>query len=60
MTLLAPTMQRYFTDRPIGQRNASPNTIAAYGHTFRLLLRFAEQRIGTPPAGSISPISTRR
>jgi site-specific recombinase XerD len=50
MTLLAPTMQRYFTDRLIGQRNASPNTIAAYGQTFRLLLHFVEKRTGTPPS----------
>jgi hypothetical protein len=32
MTLLAPSMQAYFTDRLIGQRQASPNTIAAYRH----------------------------
>jgi integrase/recombinase XerD len=41
MTALAPSMRAYFTDRLIGQRSASPNTIAAYRHTFRLLLRFA-------------------
>ena len=41
MTTLAPSMQAYFTDRLISQRQASPNTIAAYRHTFRLLLRFA-------------------
>ena len=41
MTLLAPTLQAFFTDRLITQRNASPHTIAAYRDTFRLLLRFA-------------------
>jgi integrase/recombinase XerD len=50
MTVLAPSMQGYFTDRLIGQRRASPNTIAAYRHTFQLLLRFATDRTGTPPS----------
>jgi len=50
MSALAPTLQAYFTDRLIGQRAASPNTIAAYRHTFRLLLRFATERTGTPPS----------
>jgi site-specific recombinase XerD len=50
MTALAPSMQAYFTDRLISQRQASPNTIAAYRHTFRLLLRFATERTGTPPS----------
>lgn len=50
MTLLAPSMQRYFTDRLIGQRRASPNTIAAYRHTFQLLLQFVTARTGTTPS----------
>jgi integrase/recombinase XerD len=50
MTLLAPSMQAYFTDRLIAQRQASPNTIAAYRHTFQLLLGFATERTGTPPS----------
>lgn len=50
MSALAPAMQAYFTQRLIGQRQASPNTIAAYRHTFRLLLRFATERTGTPPS----------
>ncbi len=49
MTALAPPLQAYFTDRLIGQRGASPNTIAAYCHTFRLLLRFAKDRTGKAP-----------
>lgn len=49
MTVLAPSLQAYFTDRMIGQRGASPNTIAAYCHTFRLLLAFAKDRTGKPP-----------
>jgi integrase/recombinase XerD len=50
MSALAPALQAYFTDRLIGQRSASPNTIAAYRHTFRLLLRFATERTGKPPS----------
>ena len=46
MTDLAPSMQAYFTDRLIGQRRASPNTIAAYRLTFRLLPRFASKQTG--------------
>jgi len=50
MTALAPALQAYFTDRLIAQRAASPNTIAAYRHTFCLLLRFTTDRSGTPPS----------
>ena len=49
MTALAPVLQGFFTDRLITQRNASPQTIAAYRDTFRLLLRFAHQRTGKQP-----------
>jgi integrase/recombinase XerD len=50
MTALAPAMQAYFTDRMVAQRGASPNTIAAYCQTFRLLLAFAKDRTGKPPS----------
>jgi len=50
MTALAPSMRAYFTDRLIGQRSASPNTIAAYRHTLRLLLRFATELTEKPPS----------
>jgi len=50
MTALAPSMQAYFIDRLAGQRRASPNTIAAYRHTFRLLLAFAAAQTGKPPS----------
>lgn len=49
MTALAPALQAYFTDRLIGQRAASPNTIAAYKVAFRLLLGFATNRTGKAP-----------
>lgn len=50
MSALAPTLQAFFTNRLIGQRHASPNTIAAYRDTLRLLLRFASQRCGREPS----------
>jgi site-specific recombinase XerD len=49
MTLLAPSLQAYFTDRLITQRNSSPQTIAAYRDTFRLLLAFAQEQTGKQP-----------
>ena len=50
MTALAPTMERFFTERLITQRRASSNTIASYRDTFRLLLTFAQQHTGKPPS----------
>jgi site-specific recombinase XerD len=49
MTALAPTLQAFFTQRLITQRNASPQTIAAYRDTFRLLLAFAHDQTGKQP-----------
>jgi site-specific recombinase XerD len=49
MTLIAPTLQAFFTDRLARQRQASPRTIAAYRDTMRLLLTFVRQRDGKPP-----------
>ncbi len=49
MSTLAPTLQGFFTERLIGQRQASPHTITSYRDTFRLLLCFAQRRTGKPP-----------
>jgi len=49
MTLLAPALQAWFTDRLITQRNSSTQTIAAYRDTFRLLLCFAHEQTGKQP-----------
>ena len=46
MTALAPILQGFFTER-LAQRQASPHTVAAYRDTFSLLLRFAQQQLGT-------------
>jgi site-specific recombinase XerD len=50
MTILAPTLQAFFTERLATQRQASSNTVASYRDTFRLLLGFAQARTGRPPA----------
>jgi integrase/recombinase XerD len=50
MSLLAPTLQAFFTDRLMTQRHASPHTVAAYRDTMRLLLAFAQQRTGRAPS----------
>lgn len=50
MTALAPMLEAFFTERLIAQRRCSPNTIAAYRDTFRLLLAFARHATGKPPA----------
>jgi integrase/recombinase XerD len=50
MSLIAPTLQAFFTDRLTRQRNASPRTVAAYRDTFRLLLSFAQQQTGRQPS----------
>lgn len=47
MTMLAPTLQAYFTDRLIRERRVSPHTISAYRDTVRLLVTFAADRAGT-------------
>src|SRR5208283_1480908 len=40
---LAGHLQRFFTDRLLGQLGASPHTVASYRDTFRLLLKFASK-----------------
>ncbi|MCP4201519.1 MAG: site-specific integrase [bacterium] len=43
-------LERFFTDRLMRQRGASPNTIASYRDAFRLLLRFAQQSLNKAPS----------
>lgn len=50
MTALAPTLQKFFTDRLPRQRGASPHTIAAYRDAFRLLLDHVHTTTGIAPA----------
>jgi site-specific recombinase XerD len=46
---LATLLQRFFTERLMQQRQASPHTISAYRDTFRLLLKFTSKRLRNPP-----------
>ena len=41
-TEFASLLQRFFAERLLQQKNASPRTIAAYRDTFRLLFGYAE------------------
>ncbi|MBI2835916.1 MAG: site-specific integrase [Acidobacteria bacterium] len=50
MSTLAPTLQTFFTDRLVRQRQASPHTVAAYRDTLRLLVRFSAERLRTDAA----------
>jgi integrase/recombinase XerD len=50
MTLLAPTLETFFSQRLMTQRQASPHTIASYRDTMRLLLAFASEQTGKPPS----------
>lgn len=49
-TSLAPLLERFFTQRLMQQRQASPHTISSYRDTFRMLLKFTQQRLHTLPA----------
>jgi site-specific recombinase XerD len=42
-------LQRFFTQRLMQQRRVSPHTIGSYRDSFRLLLHFAQARLGKPP-----------
>jgi len=50
VTALAPTLQAFFTDWLLRQRQASPATVTAYRDTFRLLLRFVADQACKPPS----------
>jgi hypothetical protein len=50
MTLIAPTLQAFFSDRLVKQLHASPRTIASYRDTLSLLLRFLQDTTGTAPS----------
>ena len=49
MSDLAPMLQGFFTDRLARQKKASPNTVAAYRDTCKLLLSYARERTGKAP-----------
>lgn len=47
---LAPLLERFFTQRLMQQRQASHHTISSYRDTFRLLLKFVQQRDRKAPS----------
>lgn len=47
---LAALLTRFFTQRLIQQRHASPHTIRSYRDTFHLLLLFAKSKLGKEPS----------
>jgi site-specific recombinase XerD len=49
-TRFATLLQQFFVERLIQQGHASMRTVAAYRDCFRLLLTFAERRLGKRPA----------
>lgn len=49
MSAFAPTLQAFFTDRLARQLQASPQTIASYRDTFRLLIGFIERETAKTP-----------
>lgn len=50
MSLLAPTLESFFTDRLANQRHASPRTIASYRDTLKLLVVFVHRQTGKTPS----------
>lgn len=50
MRALATTLQAFFTDRLVRQRQVSPNTLAAYRDAVRLFLVFAAERLRKEPS----------
>lgn len=50
MTLAGPLLQRYFTDYLVAQRRLSPQTLASYRDTFRLLLQFVQSEVKIEPS----------
>ena len=48
--LVGPHLQAFFAEHLLTHKRASPQTIACYRDTFRLLLRFMQSKTGTEPS----------
>ena len=48
--LIGPHLQAFFAEHLLAHKRASPQTIACYRDTFRLLLRFMQRKTGTEPS----------
>ena len=55
ISTLPALVQAFFMDRLMQQRQASPHTVASYRDTFRLLLQYAQQRLGKAPSNLTVP-----
>ncbi len=49
MSLVAPTLEAFFTERLVTQRRASPHTIASYRDCWKLLLVYVQETTGVAP-----------
>ena len=49
-TSFAPLLERFFTQRLMQQRQASPHTISSYRDTFRQFLKFVQRRLHKVPS----------
>jgi site-specific recombinase XerD len=47
----AVLLETFFIERLIAQRQVSPHTISSYRDSFRLLLEYAQRRLGKEPSG---------
>lgn len=49
-TLIGPLLQAFFVEHLLQHKHVSPQTIASYRDTFRLLLQYAHKQLKTEPA----------
>ena len=50
LTSFPALLERFFTQRLMQQRQASPHTVSSYRDTFRQFLKFVQQRLHKPPS----------
>src|SRR3989475_3322011 len=50
LTNFPALLERFFTQRLMQQRQASPHTISSYRDSFRQFLKFVQQRLRKPPS----------
>lgn len=55
ISTLPALLQAFFMDRLMQQRQASPHTVSSYRDTFRLLLEYAQKRLGKAPSNLTVP-----
>jgi site-specific recombinase XerD len=55
ISTLPALLQAFFMDRLMPQRQASPHTVASYRDTSRLLLLYAQRRLGKTPSNLTVP-----